>query len=912
MTSSSKRAPLGLLVVTGLFASLVGLTGPTPAAASNHSPVQMSVGDVGSNRFPDGAPGGLGYTASYDVMGDIAPGEWLPTQRVEAGEHPEAFEGQWADAGFHAAWVAPRGELQFEPDAFTIESGYLDNRLRDDAAPLAPGDSFDIAVKQLAADTPLTWDRERGEATGAPAWEVATKLHKIAGSYGDAAGEMDVFFVRADLVARGGDFDARDSSVRLPELVIDLPETYGPEVQGSASTAQFAPYLQYISNLEGQVLPQAGKAVFTAQARGYIPEAREYTLPGGAHIREWHIPLNIVITLTRPADPTGTGVFASMPSGGLVKTFAPAGKTTTAVPAGSGVVTGSGLEPVVIPREGGPAGTDEDLPVTGVAGPGSLLDDIRATAPIDHTLGAPRRVEVGKGSYSLTVDPDLDGRGTLGIREYDHVRSGRRFLRTVAVPWVEVDGARIPLDRSNLKELRVVPFVDWIRIGFIARSDGRPLDTTSTIRERQGRIHEPGVWVEAVHHLGGDQYAFTEAWSLLEGGVAADSVSTSVVVRSLSDETAGIRALNYVELGDDGPVTYDGETMATEFAGPAKALFTRSGRTGFGATGGGQIVVTRAGSSISEVPVPDPSVSIDGQPVSVYLTSDTGSTTGFYRGVASAVVDDASSNPLQPIALGEACGGVQVEDAGGDAASGLDIERAWFDFDGQDLYSTIQVAELRPGAVGSPATFHSSWRYEHLGFGFRAERDVGGEWTYRLGIHGSSGAPWNQIRTASGELSFGAPGFIRMNHPVDVRFASGGFLDGQLLRDTGAVTYDSNGIADRAGGPAAEYAYGRGDDYRVTGCAPVLIETILDLQVFGTGSNRLLSATLQEAHGDRGVAGATILFFADGVEIGQAVTDEQGTATLAAPPRYRGGKQSFEAVFSGDGTHAESRARASS
>lgn len=916
---------LAVLVCVAITASLG--TGTLPAAqAESHTKVRTSLVEASNHRFPNGDPGGLGYEMAYEVTEPISPGEWLPTPRIDATEHPEAFDGHWADAGFQAAWMSPKGEYQFFPDPFTVESGYLDNYVQEDGVPLAPGDSFDMAVKQLPEDTPLTWDRERGEATGEPEWEIATKTHTVSGSYGGVEGDMEVVFVRADLVARGGDLDSRDASTQLPPLVVDLPRSYGATVQGSAATAQFAPYLHYITNLEGQVLPQTGKAVFTARTRGYLPEAREITMPGGAHIKEWHIPLNIVITLRESKNPLDGGLLTGMPGGGVVTNITSTGSERMKVPAGSTVAIGSDLGPRILPS--GPrsaAGTTsdqppaaEDAPGASSAGAGTLLDDIRATAPIDHTLAEPAHFRIAKRSYSLTVDPDLDGNGTLGLREYDHVRSGKRFFGTIAVPWVEVDGERIPLTSDRLTDLRVVPFVDYIRIGFTGRSDGNALDDMSTVRARHGRIQRSGVLMTGVYDLGEDRYAFTEAWSYLHAGNTSDAVATYVVVRSLSEEPVHVNSLSYAELAQPGPVTYGGETRTSEFSGPGGVIQTPDGRVGFGAPGGSRISVVRAGAPIDEMPQPDPSASIEGQPIAVYMTSADGANTSYYAaGISSTLDDVARRTKVAPAPVEAPCTDVPVTDASGDVSPHLDVEGAWFDFDGETLYSTIQVAELEEDVLATPVAFQSSWRFEHLGFGFRADRDVAGAWTYRLGNHPSSGSSLNPIRTAEGELTYGSPGYIRMSYPVNIELTGTGFLDGELLRDTGAVSYDTNavtgGIADRAGGGAPEYAYGRGGDYKVEACPATLIDTVLELTVSGKGSKRLLEARLARAD-DPSIAipGALITFFADGTEIGEALTDADGRASLVAPPRYRGGSHLFEAVFEGDELHRSSEAETSS
>ena len=512
------------------------------AADAIEPKARATVSEVVNHRFQNGNPGGVGYKITYDVLDEILPDELFPSARVDAAQHVEAFEGQWADDGFHAAWLSPLGEFQYYPYSNTIESVYFDNFIQSDGSPVQAGDSVDIAVKQLAGDTPLTWSRQRSVADGEIGWEVATRSHTVLARYGDASGTMDVVFVRADLVARGGDFDGRDGG-RLPLLVIDLPKSYGPEVTGSAAVTQFAPYLHYISNIEGAVLPQAGKAVIAANSRGYIPEAKEYTLPNGAHIREWHIPLDIVITITNVNSPLTGSAMTSLKSGGVVWTLDNDTTKRIEVAPGGAVVVGSGVEPKIL----GPAHGRSASPDAAVAVPGATqLDEVMATAPIDHNLAQPAPILVAKRTYSLTIDPNLDGQGFLGLRSFDHFRTGQSFFGRTAIPFVKVNGETISLDRSRLVDLRVLPLSTYITIGFTSRSDA---DEVSYLRARFGHIKRPGLKLDAVYDLGEDRYAFLSAFGSAEAPQTnGNAVDMSVQVWSLSGDTAAVTAVQYGEL----------------------------------------------------------------------------------------------------------------------------------------------------------------------------------------------------------------------------------------------------------------------------------------------------------------------------------------------------------------------------
>ena len=77
-------------------------------------------------------------------------------------------------------------------------------------------------------------------------------------------------------------------------------------------------------------------------------------------------------------------------------------------------------------------------------------------------------------------------------------------------------------------------------------------------------------------------------------------------------------------------------------------------------------------------------------------------------------------------------------------------------------------------------------------------------------------------------------------------------------------------------------------------------DTVLDLVVRGTGSKARLVATVTDADDPSfGVAGVPVAFFGSGESLGTLITDGNGVASLEVPPRYRGKKSAFEAVFDG-------------
>jgi hypothetical protein len=78
-------------------------------------------------------------------------------------------------------------------------------------------------------------------------------------------------------------------------------------------------------------------------------------------------------------------------------------------------------------------------------------------------------------------------------------------------------------------------------------------------------------------------------------------------------------------------------------------------------------------------------------------------------------------------------------------------------------------------------------------------------------------------------------------------------------------------------------------------------DSALALAVVGQGAQRHLNATLTDADAaSSGISGATVTFYSDGIQIGQAVTDSHGVATFTPPPNQRGGHHTYSASFGGN------------
>jgi hypothetical protein len=93
--------------------------------------------------------------------------------------------------------------------------------------------------------------------------------------------------------------------------------------------------------------------------------------------------------------------------------------------------------------------------------------------------------------------------------------------------------------------------------------------------------------------------------------------------------------------------------------------------------------------------------------------------------------------------------------------------------------------------------------------------------------------------------------------------------------------------------------------------SPELKETGIELTVEGHGANRVLRARLFELKGpSEGIPDRMIDFYGDGQYLSSVTTDDDGIATLRAPPRFRGGRHLFEARFEGDDIFSASSDRA--
>lgn len=796
----------------------LAVAGSALPASAQPPPASTSITNVRALRSSGGTPSVLLYDVRHEAHGDLPRGSLLPGAHVAAADHPAAFAGAWGpDAGDVGAWLgAPMQSAdQFGPSSTYTGDVFFDDRLLPDwdhldlSLPLRDGNHGELVFGDLLGTAHLPWGRERSDAPGTLAWDVATDYSTVTAGYGNATGEMDVVVFRADLVARGGDFDATRGPVPAPPLVIDLPQRYPTETEASYLTTTLFPVTQYLAPdpSEFRVLPQLGKAVFQAAVQGYVFEERERTLANGGKVTEWHLPVTGVVMLKPEGDPTPARASMTLPLGGRVTAGDGAVHETVDVPAGGRVVAGSGLLPL---------GGDEP----GAASTSPSQEDLDTASVIDESLASPVTTTPGGGRFDVTIDPDYRSEGVLAVTSVAEHATGTPLTAAAAVPYVIVDGAAVKLDRSRLVDLRAVPFAEGGGVGFTSASGHRPLTRVGTVL---GDSTAPGFTLDAVYDLGAGRYAFV-TFQVARGPGSPAMVQTKAIVRSLSGEAVHAQPVQYREIPATGPVTVDGTTIATEAELTMPGIWDgaplRAGDHSFEAAFSlseidedhGELVVKRAPASLTATPVADTTQSIDGEPLALYFTPADGAskpTTVLY-----GYTDVAEPVP-SPKPLGERCGTPQVSDVP-DAPPNLDVRTAWLDADAANLYATIEVSDLPAAAPAGRRlawTFH--WRNDHRGHYARAILDSGG-WSYEYGY---SNRELTYIRAAGveGEVRTGVDGVVRIAVPRSLL----AYSDGDVLRQTAAFgqLIESGVAIDADSAPVgSSRVQGSGGDYVMGSC----------------------------------------------------------------------------------------------
>lgn len=844
----SRRGVSGAaLVLTTLLAGakVPAAAAPVAAAAAASAaaaagPATTAVDQIRRYALPSGPTAGLAFTARHTATDAVAPGSRLPGVRIARdGPDAAAFSGLFTDAGYAAAWLAPVGRTELDPRVSFVEDARYTNRLPNETAgesvPLAAGDSADVAA-QVVPGVVLPFDRPRRAATGTLSWELAQDAtRRVSARYGSTSSALDVIFVRADLVVRGGDLDARGRSVDAPPLVIDLGKIYPASVLGASQASVFLPVTAYLSGGRGAVLPQSGRAVFANYSvTGYLPESREYSLPGGAQVAEWHLPLQFTITVGQPGALAAAQTSVGMRAGGVVSSYGEHTRSATVEPGGTARIGGDGVPRAVSPTATAPAGPAPSAGVAPTAAPplppgppggpdSALVRDLAAVSGINHTLGRPVDLVTGAGRFGVTVDPDFRGEGVLALRALRRLPTGTPYADVLAVGQVRLADRSVALTRDRLVELRVQPTADFVRVTFTSGVNETP-DPVSSYRRRLGRAADPGLQVEAVYDLGGGLTA-TMSYGVAPRGDVPGTVGVQLDVYDADGRRVAAAPVLYAEV-PGAPVLYGGSERTTEFRAPLDFLLSGGGptlavgeRSLQATTLGdaprlGEVTVVRAGAALTDTPAPDPARPLAGGPVALYYSSPSRGT-GF---VAALLTLRSDGPPPQaaPPPIGQFCPASGIVDPAGDAVPpAADVVRAWLSGDPATVYATVELASLPAAGDGTATVYRYAFRDEHVGYAVQAAVDAAGAWTFEYGYFGNSGNGYGRIATITGEVVPGTPGRIRVALPRTLQLT--GFAEGQLLRDTGAYTYRAGADTDRAP-DASGSRYGAGPDYAVGTC----------------------------------------------------------------------------------------------
>ncbi|MEY2546291.1 MAG: hypothetical protein QOG48_1408, partial [Verrucomicrobiota bacterium] len=524
-------------------------------AAQADPAVATNVSDVRGIPVTSGGKAIVSYLVRHDVNAHVDPGAPLPGARIASADHAQAFNGAYGDSIFAGAWLSPQSMIQLTPTSQLYENTYFFDQVQNKDAfgvqqgvAMEAGDHVELAMENVTEDAPMAWDAPRGSASGHLTWDMAKDARNVTASYGGVSGDMDAIFVRADIVARGGDVDARNQDAATDTLVIDLPKTYAPTTTGAYLVTTFFPTAQYVTNMRVRVEPELGKAFLEATVQGYVPAANEYTLPSGAQIKSWHLPLNAVIMIKPTTGLTGN-ISVALPAGGRAVAGVGDQIKQIDVPAGGRVIASSGGGITLLP--------DAATPQSGPDVASAKADDpaLAVASAINHSTSLP--VDLTAGDYSATIDPDFRGEGVLAITSLRRLLTGSAYADVFAVPFVLIDGAAVKLERSHLVDLRVYPDYRWVTIQYTGYGE---TDLPSRTRTLYGSTFRPGLVAQAVYDLGDDRYAFVS----MVGAHFTDtpgSISLRATVISLPTGRRVVAApVEYFEIPFSGAITYNGET----------------------------------------------------------------------------------------------------------------------------------------------------------------------------------------------------------------------------------------------------------------------------------------------------------------------------------------------------------------
>ena len=153
----------------------------------------------------------------------------------------------------------------------------------------------------------------------------------------------------------------------------------------------------------------------------------------------------------------------------------------------------------------------------------------------------------------------------LAIRSLKRLLTGTAYADVIAVPFVMLDGAPLPLERSRLVDLRVYPDYRSISIQFTGYGEA---DFPARTRTLFGSAYDPGLSMQAIYDLGDNRYAFVKLTGAHFADVPAFIPTRATIVSLASGRRVASAPVEYLEIPFSGPISYNGETKVSEFSAP--------------------------------------------------------------------------------------------------------------------------------------------------------------------------------------------------------------------------------------------------------------------------------------------------------------------------------------------------------
>lgn len=807
MTFSSR-----LIASMLVLAVAVPLGASAPAVAADDTVATTSLGRLGRADLPNGSPGLLGTTANQDFHGTPVKDQFLGAAVLQ----DEGLDDTWAHGGELGAWLAPehdRPAATFRPQ-LSLNQSLLFESVYDGGPTVGPGDRAGFSFAAVPYNAPVPWGRERGTATGRLEWSATSLTQQTSSTFGGTTGHLETFMYRADIVATGGDVDARTQSVSLPPLVLDLPRSYEPGTRYVGIAGVTTPYTTYFRSFGTVLLPEAGKMILNATIDGYIPEGRTVTLPNGSTVNEWHLPLTGVIGFATEGAGEPSASFG-VPMGGVAKDMAT--NELVSLGAGESLLATSAGASAIAAEEPAPAQSNS-----------LFLDDAAASSRIDRDATDPIDLDLSSG-FSLTVHPDYDGTGFLALEDVRSERLRKNYADLVTVPAVRVSGNDVLLTRDKLIGLRAIPFRNGGGIRLTPSASFRDGGFNQSAATSM-RIYRGGFLLDALYEAGDGIIVNVQHQLFHQGVPSGGRLNTNVTALALDGRLLDVYPIA-TAVASGGPPVANNEPLTVETSFSSHRTVELGAqrihgtfRDGAGSRRGGATAVLRAPAPLLGR-TPDPSVELAGAPVAVHMTPPAAFTLGRNMlAILTFGLVKGSDPESSPPALGDACHGVQITDhAVPDAPPSHDIKATWFEADRANIYVSMQIADVPATTSTVPVRYATYLWLEHEQYIVEALQQ-NGQWVFQTGIPAVS---WRA--PVEGDVVSGPNGIVRVAVPryfFDV-------ADGDWLRDTATHSFVTGNRPVDSAPQGSTLTFGLGDDYRVAPCVeeelPELLDTTLEL-----------------------------------------------------------------------------------